>query len=169
VNDAPNRRAGHVYVELIGQQLAAERAGKTSLEQRGASVVTWAGALVAAALGLLQALPADNRLAAGAVVVAALLLTASAIAATFVIEPDDYAASRLVKLREILASDAFMGADELVGLRRAGENGLDILDTDRDTNQRKAERLRLSVRLLAAGAAALALAVAAIAVPIVLG
>ena len=162
MSSEPSRRAGHVYVELISAQLVEERAAKTSLDQRGAGVVTWAGGLVAASLALLQTIPKHNGVAAGAVLLAAALLTAAAIVGALVIRPADYQEAKLAKLREIVGNKDYMGADEQVGLARAAENALDILEAARATNEGKAGRLRLALGLLAAGTGGLALAVAAI-------
>jgi hypothetical protein len=157
------RSAGHVYIELIGSQLTEERAAKTSLDQRGAQVVTWAGGLVAASVALLEVVPDDTPVATVAVVIGAILLVIAAFLATRVIQPADYQEADLNRLRAIISEPAYMEADEKIGLRRMGEQALDVLDEARKVNKRKAERLRDALTALAAGAAALAVAVGAIA------
>lgn len=159
---AGGRSAGYVYVELIGAQLAEERAAKTSLEQRAASTVTWAGGLVAASLALASTLP-KNPVAGIAVVVAAALLVIAAYLGTRVITPRaDYEEADLKKLREVISDATLMEADELKGLHRVGEQALDILEAARKTNSSKAEQLRWALRSLAAGAGSLAVAVGAV-------
>jgi hypothetical protein len=162
-SDASGRSAGHVYVELIGSQLAEERAAKTSLEQRAISGVTWAGGLVAASLGLLATLP-DNVASAVAIVVGAGLLATAAVLGTFVISPKDYEEAKLEKLREVVSDPVLMAASQSVAMSRSAEQALDILEAARRVNERKADMLQWELRLLAAGTVALAIAIAAVVV-----
>lgn len=160
------RTAGHVYAEIVASQLSEERAAKESLEKRAASGVTWAGALVAASLGLLATV-ADNPVAAVAVLVAAVCLAVAAYLGTRVINPADYREADPTRLREVIADKELMAADEQIGLRAAADQALDILEGARGVNQSKATTLRWQLRLLAAGAASLAVAVAAVVVALV--
>lgn len=162
----PGRTAGHVYADLVTAQLAEERSAKESLEKRATSAITWAGALVAASLGLLATL-GENPVAAVVVFGAAVLLAISAWLGTRAITPSDYQEAEIAKLRDVIANGEVMAAGEQIALRRVADQALDILDSARAANKTKAERLRWQLRLLAAGSAGLALAVGAVAVGIV--
>ena len=158
---AGTKTAGHVYAELIASQLAEERAAKTSLEQRAASGVTWAGGLVAASLGLLSTI-SGNWAATGFVLVAAALLAIAALFGTRVITPRDYREAELTKLKAVITDPDLMRADEADALWRSAEQAIEIVEAAREVNGGKAGTLRIELRLLAGGTAALALAVAAI-------
>jgi hypothetical protein len=151
--------AGRVYLDLIAVEWAHQRSIKESLEARAAHVATWSGALVAAALALLGLGSVDGPLTIAAVLVGVVLLTVSTLFGVAVVYPRDYGAAEINRLRDVLHTESFMAADEVIGQERVGELLLKMLERAREVDRVKVGRLRWALRLFAGGILALAVAV----------
>lgn len=101
----------------------------------------------------------DGSLTIAAVLVGVVLLTVSTLFGVAVVYPRDYGTAELNRLREVIHTESFMTAEEVVGQERVGELLLMMLERARVVDGMKVRRLRWALRLFGGGILALAVAV----------
>lgn len=158
--------AGVSYAALISEQLETERARKTSLEQRGITVITTSGALVTLLFALAALITGENEYSPPTLAVvlltgalAAFLL--ASIAALLTNTVRDFHEADEDVLATLLQDQYWVGR-AVVGEKRAAEVRVSILKTARDLNTKKAEILKLAMRAEVAAVCFVAAAVATI-------
>jgi hypothetical protein len=159
--------AGDAYATLISEQLAEERARKSSLEQRGLAIITTSGVLVTLLFGLaaLTTKPQGYAVPDGAVFAFILALVAFVTAGVLGIvinQPRKYQEADVAELRRLIAPH-FWGADESIGPMRTAELRVKVLESARTRNRGKARLL-----FWAAVAQVVAVSLVAIGVAVVL-
>ncbi len=159
--------AGASLERLIQEALAEERKLKSSFEQRAAFVISSSG-------GLTALLFAFSAIATGSgsfelpllvkvlLVVAVVLFVASGLLCLKVKQPTDYEEASIAGLQRLVADERVWKADQVVGLRTASLNRVQILARFRCANAKKGEYLRWAIGAQVAALIGVALGVIAI-------
>jgi hypothetical protein len=155
--------AGDIYAEIVERQLAVEQERKASLESRGLSVVTSAGALTALLLGVLSVLTRADAtdLPIGArwcLAGAALAFVAAAALALKVNAPRLYPFLSSDDMRRMVTADLWEKAPS-PAKRRVTENLVAQIEVYRKLNEVKARALTRALLLETAGVTLTATAV----------
>jgi hypothetical protein len=151
--------AGDEYAKLIAEQLGEERTTKTSLEQRGITVVTTSGTLVTLLFGLVAIVTKDARfrlddLGRAGLFGALSLFVLAAVAALSTNFPQKYQEVEPDELSR-LVTEQFWNADQGLGSRRASEVRVAVLTSARAANAEKARLVRWAIGLEVAAVASL--------------
>jgi hypothetical protein len=161
--------AGTVYADYINEQLKDEQTRKTSLEQRGFSVIASSGVLITLLLGLVALLAEPSNRAmpttAKALIVAAIsTFLFAALFGLAVNLPCTYQAMAIESLKRMATQELWVKPD-LAASWRIAEQQVHHIDIARKLNGRKANLLHcgivaqtVGVVLAAAGAVYLMLA-----------
>ena len=137
--------AGPAVMDVVRDQLAQERAIKTSLEARAGGVITSSGTLVTlllAIIGLVSG-PGGVQLgaAAKALIVGALVcFLAAAVLAMLAVRPRTYSGMDRADLKAISTEHAWKAPGAYAGPRIASAL-VDMIDRSRDMNRIKAAQL----------------------------
>ena len=140
-----------IYAAYIKEQLDAQEARKTSLEQRGLAVISTAGVLVTLLFGLtaLSVKPGSSfdlpRWAAAFLVVALVCFVVSSVFALATNLPRSYQGVTVEGLKS--AVDDGWDDDEARASRKVARTRLDILATAKHVNGQKARALVASMVL----------------------
>jgi len=147
--DGPAGRT--VYADYIQEQLEAQEARKTSLEQRGLAVISTSGVLVTLLFGL-TALSVQRaktfdlpRAAAAFLIVALVCFVLAAVSALVTNLPRSYQGVTVEGLRSAV-SDRW-DDDEGKALRKVARTRLDVLAAAKEVNGQKARALVASMVL----------------------
>lgn len=163
---APGPGGDEVLTGYVLDVLAEERARKASLEARGASLVTSAGAVVTLVLAI-ATFGADEargtRAGVWLLVAAVLFLFLSAACGAWLNRPVRYDEPKPGSLRHAI-EDGWEGA-ATAARRAVAKNAVDILEDARQKNGRKARWLTTGTILLVLAVLAIALACAATLLP----
>jgi hypothetical protein len=162
--------AGGAYGSLIAEQLAEERAVKTSLEQRGVAVVSTSGVLVGLVFAFTSLLSGDRTLDLPWVARAflgralATFVTAAAFGLLCAL-PRPHLEVGTQALRDLIEDDVVWDADAETGARRAALARFATIERLRAHNEHKGELLKaaLWVEVGVVGLLAVALVTALIA------
>jgi hypothetical protein len=164
-----NHLAGAVYSSFIESQLAEERSSKSSLENRGITVITTSGSVVGVLFGLLAViggttqfeLPAEARSWFGVALVA---LTLSAIGGLLVNMPLAYEEADPEALKSLLFNPDGSWAPEweesaIEGSKRVAQANIKLLGVARKKNRVKSRILFYSQITEVVGVGLLAIAI----------
>lgn len=137
--------AGGHYASLISEQLEEERGRKSSLEQRGITVITSSGVFVSLVFGfsaLVTSRPGFELKAwPQALLIASLIaFFAAAIAGIVLNSPRRYREASVDDLKRLIVR-GFWDASDSLGGRRASQVRVSILNAARDVNAAKAKWL----------------------------
>jgi hypothetical protein len=158
--DALTEVAGASYEQLIVEQLTEERARKSSLEQRGFSVITTSGAFVSLLFGLAAVVtqvegfevPAAARVT---LMVAALLFTTAGVYGLIVNSPVGYKEADPDWMLGLTRKNTWEAMDS-IGRRRVSQSRVETIRAARASNERKADRLVWALAIEVVGIAAVA-------------
>ena len=155
--------AGEEYAKLIAEQLDEERKVKSSLEQRGITVITTSGTLVTLLFALVAVVTKDETfdLASSArwgLYLALCLFVLAAIVGLITNMPRRYDEANVEDLAGLIKEDYWAGSAS-IGSRRSSEVRVKVLRSARETHKTKAYLLQAALALEVAAVAALATAV----------
>jgi hypothetical protein len=159
--------AGEAYGQLIDDQLAEERARKTSIEQRGVGVITTSGALVTLLFGL-SALATKSQSfvlsdpARWTLLIAVVLFLAASVLGLATNWALSYFEVTVPSMRTLVEPEGW-SEEATEAARQAAEARVDIIESFRSNNQMKGWMLRAAM-----GVEILAVATLAVSVAIVL-
>ncbi len=157
--------AGSAYSTLIKDQLAEERARKTSLEQRGIQVVTTSGVLSTLLFGLATFAKSSSSLSLFAGVCLLASLVCFAMAFIFGLRANrgyQYDEASTDSLRELTSAEEWNNEHPAGAERRVSKLYVDILEHARKQNGKKADRLNTALTFEVAALIGVALAVASV-------
>lgn len=135
--------AAEVYSALITEQLDEERARKTSLEQRGAFVITSSGAIATLLFGLAAFVTDAATLdlpprAQQVLVVALICFAAAALFGLLTNRPVNYGEPTADSLQEMIDDPELASESITEAIRTASDGRLQTLRTYRQQNAKKA-------------------------------
>lgn len=157
--------AGDRYWDLVKEQLTEERSRKTSLEQRGITVITSAAAMVTLLFGLTALATKASATyvlpdpAPGLLIAAGALFLMAAVLAIAINWAVHYIEVTPAGLRGVITED--WAGDEAAAGKTVADAWIDIVEGARDRNRFKGQVLRLAliVEVAALGAVAAAVVV----------
>jgi hypothetical protein len=155
-----DRRAGDVYARVIAENLERQSQRKTSIEQRGLSVISTSGALVTLQFALVAVITEGESFSfAGpeksALGVSLVLFVVASVLGLLSNQTRQYPHISSTQLELLTAAEAWQGSSDDAA-RRVARAQVQMLRSARRSNGAKARLLRFAIYFEVGGVAALA-------------